>query len=150
MSQILFAGFRPIKEIGDYFHGAASKSGDKLHTASHVRDVKEVDGLDVHAKCRSQQGKQLYEVILHLDKDSRQLRGGYCSCRYGAAGTCKHCTAVALYITRHEDVSCTTQRQKWGQPSKVQSDDKASIEELFGNGIWSEKQEYHPLLHTPS
>lgn len=60
-----FAGFRPIKGVDDYFHGAALKSEDKLHPASHVRDVKEGDDLDV--KCCSQQGKQLYEIILHVN-----------------------------------------------------------------------------------
>ncbi|KAH6923568.1 hypothetical protein HPB50_002298 [Hyalomma asiaticum] len=133
MSQILLAGFRPIKGISEHFHNAALTSGEKLYAASHVLDVKEVDGLDVHAKCRSQPGRQVYEVILHLDKDSRQLQGGRCNCRYGAAGTYEHCAAVALYVTRYEDASCSTQRQSWGQPSKVQHpDDKASIEELFG------------------
>ncbi|KAH6926338.1 hypothetical protein HPB50_017386 [Hyalomma asiaticum] len=38
---------------------------EKLYAASHVLDAKEVDGLDVHAKCRSQQGRRVYEVILH-------------------------------------------------------------------------------------
>lgn len=74
MSQVLFAGFRPIKGLRDYFHGAALTSGEKLHAASHVRDVKVVDGVDVHAKCRSQQGKQLYEVILHVSKTYRYIK----------------------------------------------------------------------------
>lgn len=66
MAQIVFAGFRPIKGIDDYFHGAALTSGDKLYAASHVACVK--DGVDVHAKCHSQQGKQVYDVILHVSK----------------------------------------------------------------------------------
>ncbi|KAH6924592.1 hypothetical protein HPB50_019657 [Hyalomma asiaticum] len=61
MSQILLTGFRPIKGISEHFHNAALTSGEKLYAASHVLDVKEVDGLDVHAKCRS----EVYEVILH-------------------------------------------------------------------------------------
>lgn len=64
---------------------------------------------------------------------SEEVIGGSCDCRYGAAGNCKHCAAVAVFVNRHEDESCTSQRQTWGIPSKAARDyDKSTIAELFG------------------
>ncbi|XP_077502566.1 uncharacterized protein LOC144113400 isoform X1 [Amblyomma americanum] len=133
MSQVVLAGFRPIKGTEEYFHPASLTSGKKLYDAGHVSFVTEVDGVNVRAKCRSQQGKQVYDVSLHINKNDRELQAGLCSCRYGAAGSCKHCAAVALHVNMHDDISCTSERQRWGRPSKkARVDDKASIEELFG------------------
>lgn len=73
MSEVLFVGCRSIKGLRDHFHLSALTSRENPHAASHVRDVKVVNGVDVRAKCGSQQGKLLYKVILHVSKTYRYI-----------------------------------------------------------------------------
>lgn len=69
----IFRPASPLKGLRDHFHLSALTSGENPHAASHVRDVKVVNGVDVRAKCGSQQGKLLYKVILHVSKTYRYI-----------------------------------------------------------------------------
>lgn len=66
MSQVLHCGFSPDAGLEKYFRPSALSLLYKLWEASHVESLCEVDGINVFAKCHSQQGKQYYSVSLHV------------------------------------------------------------------------------------
>ncbi|KAM7306383.1 uncharacterized protein ISCGN_010100 [Ixodes scapularis] len=130
---ILFCGFKPIQDIGNFYRDQALEKGKRLFQNNHVYGVREENGTDIAAKCHSQQGKHVYDVTLQLIQDSRKVVAGSCTCRYGVLGECKHSAAVVHYINTHEVSACTSVPQAWGKPSKrPKLSDKASIGDLFG------------------
>lgn len=66
-----------------------------------------------------------------LSKIDREVLGDSCDCRCGAAGNCKHCAAIAGFVNKHEDESCTSKLQTWRRPSKAACGYKSTITKLF-------------------
>nr|XP_037270194.1 uncharacterized protein LOC119161783 [Rhipicephalus microplus] len=112
MPTIVLCGFKPVQRLEQYFRPSVLLKGEKLYATRRVYDVKETDGLVVRARCHSQQGKQLYIVSLLPRKAECNVLEGSCDCRYGMAGNCKHCAAVAVYMNRKEEAPCTFQPQR--------------------------------------
>ncbi|KAM7288157.1 putative nuclease HARBI1 isoform X1 [Ixodes scapularis] len=130
---VLFCGFRDIEDVGSFFRDQALEKGYRLFENSHVYAVREEDGVDIAAKCHSQQGKHVHDVTIRLNPQSRKIIAGSCTCRYGVLGECKHSAAVVHYVNKHEVAACTSLPQAWGKPSKKPKlNDKASIADLFG------------------
>lgn len=135
MSRVLHCGFKSVDGLDRYFRPSILRKGRRLYDNKHVYGVQEVDGTELSARCLSQQGKHVYEIGLKLTVQPRTIESGQCSCRYGSAGNCKHCAAVAFFLNNFDHASCTSQPQAWGKPAgKPLLNDKASIEELFGGG----------------
>ncbi|KAM7296494.1 uncharacterized protein ISCGN_021652 [Ixodes scapularis] len=130
---VLFCGFRDTEDIGSFFRDQALEKGYRLFKNNHVYAVREEDGVDIAAKCHSQQGKHVYDVTIRLNPQSRKIIAGSCTCRYGVLSECKHSAAVVHYVNKHAVATCTSLPQAWGKPSKKPKlDDKASIADLFG------------------
>ncbi|XP_040072767.1 uncharacterized protein LOC120844851 isoform X2 [Ixodes scapularis] len=83
---VLFCGFRDIEDVGSFFRDQALEKGHRLFENNHVYAVREEDGVDITAKCHSQQGKHVYDVTIRLNPQSRKIITGSCTCRYGVLG----------------------------------------------------------------
>ncbi|KAG0432858.1 hypothetical protein HPB47_020437 [Ixodes persulcatus] len=129
----------------------ALEKGHRLFENNHVYAVREEDGVDIAAKCHSQQGKHVYDVTIQLNPQSRKIIAGSCTCRYGVLGECKHSAAVVHYVNKHEVAACTSLASGVGKPSKKPKlDDKASIADLFGGNRSNTVRKQQPREMPPS
>lgn len=69
---ILFCGFKPIQDIGNFYRDQALEKGKRLFQNNHVYGVREENGTDIAAKCHSQQGKHVYDVTLQVSASNEE------------------------------------------------------------------------------
>ena len=71
--------------------------------------------------------KILYDVCVHLCRDTGEVLYGKCSCKAKACGRCKHCVALLYQLCEYiqldlkclpDDETCTDVLQKWHVPSE--------------------------------
>ena len=135
-------GFSQI-QFGDVFRPSTLEEGRNL--VSHVFNVKETVQTGklnhIEARCLPQTNinNAPYLISIELNSDRKIIRFA-CNCTAGAGTlefqTCKHVSAVAVYVNQEREESKTDQQQVWHVPSqmskKLYGDKGKKLTDIFG------------------
>ena len=109
----------------------SKREGYALFKASHVQKVKFNATSHQHvcffeSKVKALMTKnKLYQTRVSLRKETAGVRSGYCNCKAGATGRCKHVGALLFTILDFveselnqipPDTTCTERPQQWHKP----------------------------------
>ena len=120
----------------------SKREGYALFKAGHVQKVKFNATSHQHvcffeSKVKASMTKnKLYRTRVSLRKETAGVRSGYCNCKAGATGTCKHIGALLFTILDFveseldqipPDTTCTERPQQWHKPRSTACADNEAI-----------------------